>query len=331
MHPSFHSLAFLACWLPAQAALAQVPQSGAPPRRAHHSLVYDATGQRVLLSGGSTPLEGGQRFEFFNDLWAFDGTSWTPLGTSGDQMSGAALAFESRRGRVVSFGGYRGGVGSLGELRALEENAWRSLGRHPEIVAAEPGFVYDARRGRFVSFGGSAGRGQAHGDTWEYDGSTWTKAVLTGPPARQGHVMVFDERRGVTVVFGGMGTGPAGQRPPMLGDLWEYDGERWTQRQGAGPSPRAGAGAAYDARRGLVIVFGGTSSDGFLGDTWAWDGSVWRQLATSGPEPRAMGYLAYDARRDRVVLFGGRKGWPEGDLNDTWEWDGSAWREVGRR
>ena len=82
------------------------------------------------------------------------------------------------------------------------------------------------------------------------------------------------------------------------------------------------------ARRGLVIVFGGTSSAGFLGDTWSWDGTAWRQLATSGPEPRGMGYLAYDARRDRVVLFGGRKGWPDGDLNDTWEFESEVWQPA---
>ena len=91
---------------------------------------------------------------------------------------------------------------------------------------------------------------------------------------------------------------------------------------------RNGAGATFDSRRGLVIVFGGAGPGGFLGDTWSWDGTAWRKLADTGPEPRVMGYLAYDRNRDRVVLFGGRKGWPDGDLNDTWEWDGVSWKKV---
>ena len=301
-------------------------QGTVPPRRAHHALVYDETRGAVLLSGGSTPLDSGRRFEMFNDVWTFDGTRWTALPPSGDRMSGTSLVFDSRRGRVVSLGGYDGR--SRGDLREFSSGAWRGLGRHPGGPVAEPGFVYDRRRDVFVAFGGSAGPGQALGETWELSDTTWTRVAAAGPSARQGYVMVYDERRGVTVLFGGAGTVPRGQRPPMLNDVWEYDGRQWRQRPETGPSARASAGAAYDARRSLVIVFGGATPEGFRNDTWAWDGTAWRELSATGPEPRAMGYLAYDRRRDRVVLFGGRKGWPDGDLNDTWEWDGSSWRLI---
>jgi hypothetical protein len=85
------------------------------------------------------------------------------------------------------------------------------------------------------------------------------------------------------------------------------------QKQVAGPDPRNGAGAAYDSKRGLVILFGGAGADGFTEDTWSWDRTTWKKLADTGSEPRAMGYLEYDSNRDGVVLFGGRKGWPDGD------------------
>ena len=303
-------------------------QDSVPPRRGHHALEYDQGSRRVLLTGGSTPLEGGTRFAFFNDLWAFDGTRWTPLPVSGASMSGMRLAYDSRHGRMLSFGGYDG-RGSRGELRGLGATAWEELGRHPEVVAAEPGFVYDGGANRLVLFGGSAGRGQAKGDTWILTGGSWRKLAGQSPPARQGQVMVYDEKRNRTVLFGGMGSGPPGQRPPLLGDLWELDGERWIQREVAGgPGARSEVGAAYDSKRGRVILFGGAGETGFFGDTWSYDGSAWRKLADTGPEPRGMGYLAYDRARDRVVLFGGRKGWPDGDLNDTWEWDGQTWRRV---
>lgn len=278
------------------------------------------------MTGGSTPLDGGQRFQFFNDLWTFGDSSWRLLSESGERVSGIGLAYDDRRGQVFSFGGYNGQ--SLGDLRRLEGDKWQVLGRAPEIAAAEPGFVYDSKRDRFVMFGGSAGPGRALGETWEYDGSAWTRVAGTAPPARQAHAMTYDARRGRTVLFGGMGVGPQGQVPPTLGDTWEYDGTSWVPRDGPAPSPRHGAGVAYDSRRGLVILFGGLGADGFLGDTWAWNGMVWQQLSATGPEPRAMGYLAYDKRRDRVVLFGGRKGWPDGDLGDTWEWDGSRWQRF---
>ena len=311
-------------------AISSAPaQTTAPQKRAHHALVYDETRQRVLLTGGSTPTDSGRSFSFFNDLWDFDGTRWTSHAPSGTMVSGVALAFDSRQKRVLSFGGFTGRA-SIGELRVLENDTWRTIGTHADMQAAEPGFVYDSKRDRFVAFGGSTGPRQLLGKTWELVGSTWTE-VPTGtnaPPARQAHIMVFDERRGRTVVFGGMAAGPPGQPPPLLGDTWEFDGTTWTQRQTSGPPARNGAGATYDSKRGLIILFGGAGASGFLGDTWSWDGAAWKKLSDAGPPARAMGYIAYDKKRDRVVLFGGRSGYPNGDQNDTWEWNGSAWRRV---
>jgi hypothetical protein len=301
----------------------------APPKRAHHSLVYDEAGKRVLLWGGSSPYENGNCCAMFNDLWSFDGTQWTPLGEAGSRASGVQLTYDNRQRRVVGFGGYvGGGAPSLGDVRVLAGNAWSLVAKHPEIVAAEPGFVFDSHRNRFVAFGGSGGRGQAHGDTWEWDGTTWHKASVAGPPARQAHMMVFDSRRNRLVLFGGGGVSPPGQPPARLGDTWEFDGQSWKQFQAEGPAPRMSAGAAFDSKRGLVIIFGGMGADGMLNDTWAWNGTAWRKLADTGPDARAMGYLAYDSDRDRIVMFGGRKGWPN-DANDTWEFDGTTWKQVG--
>lgn len=319
---------------PASSLLAQAATSDIPPRRAHHAIVYDDAGGRVLITGGSSPFDNGNCCAMFNDLWAFDGTKWTALPPSGPAMSGMRLAFDPRAKRVVSFGGWIAGQ-SQTALRALHGAAWASLAPLTEMPAAEPGFVYDSQRNRFVAFGGSGGRGQVNGDTWEYDRSAWTKVVPAGagPAPRQAFVMVFDERRGRTVAFGGMGVATPPTPPAPLGDLWEYDGRAWTKiAAGDGPAPRHSAGATYDSKRNRVIVFGGLGAGGMLGDLWAWDGRAWTRLADAspdGPEPRAMGYIAYDRKRDRVVLFGGRKGWPN-DLNDTWEWDGTRWRRVGQ-
>jgi hypothetical protein len=319
------------------AALALVPclaaaprlasRADAPPARAHHALAYDPVTRRVLLTGGSTPRDSGRSFEFFNDLWAFDGRRWVELPASGDRLSGIRLAFDTRRSRLISWGGFDGSP--RGDLRVLEPDGWRTVGTFGDMSAAEPGAAYDTRRGRLVVFGGSAARGQARGETLEHDGTRWHRIDGAGPPARQAHVMVFDEKRGRVVVFGGMGSATAGDRPPMLGDTWEYDGARWTRLDVPGPSPRLSAGAAYDAARGMVVIYGGSGSDGLLGDTWGWDGTEWRRLSDEGPGRRAMGQLAYDAARDRIVLFGGRRGYPNGDLADTWEWDGTRWTRVG--
>ena len=313
-------------------SLAATPRSllreSSPPARAHHALAYDPVARRVVLAGGSTPRDSGRSFEFFNDLWAFDGRRWVELPASGDRLSGIRLAFDARRAQLVSWGGFDGSP--RGDLRVLEPDGWRTLGTYPDMRVSEPGTAYDTRRDRLVTFGGSASRGHAYGETWEHDGTRWHTIDVVGPPARQAHVMVFDERRGRVVMFGGMGAASAeGGRPPMLGDTWEYDGTRWIRFDVDGPSPRLAAGATYDARRGMVVIFGGSGSSGFLGDTWGWNGQAWRRLSAVGPPSRGMGQLAYDAARDRVVLFGGRRGYPNGDLADTWEWDGAQWTRFG--
>lgn len=300
--------------------------SPAPPRRAHRAMVYDGSRHAVLLAGGSTPLDQGQRFQFYGDLWALTDSGWRLVADPGDPRSGFTLAYDAQRREVWSFGGYNGEA--FGDLRVLRDGHWISAGQHPKVVAAEPGFVYDVARGRFVMFGGSGRPGGLSGGTWESDGTTWTAVTGPNPPARQAHAMVYDAARSVTLLFGGMAEVDGGKPPQQLGDTWQYDGRAWTHLEVTGPSPRASAGVAFDSRRGQVVLFGGLGGTGFLADTWTWDGKVWRQVAVTGPEPRAMGYLAYDARRDRVVLFGGRKGWPNGDLNDTWEWDGDRWTAL---
>ena len=73
--------------VPCLALVAGSPvREGTPPARAHHALAYDPATRRVMLTGGSTPRDSGRAFEFFNDLWAFDGRRWV-------ERSGVVEAF----------------------------------------------------------------------------------------------------------------------------------------------------------------------------------------------------------------------------------------------
>jgi hypothetical protein len=298
-----------------------------PPGRAHHTVFYDEARERVMVAGGGA-VDSRRNSSLFNDLWSFDGTTWTPLAPSGDPLAGMRIATDGQH-RAYSLGGFND-TAAVGVLRVLENDRWRRVGAHPSLVIAEGGFVFDAARSRFVAFGGS-GQGRTLPDTWEYDGTRWSKLAAASPPARSSHVMVYDPRRKRTVIFGGMGVRRGEDPAPIFADTWELDGTTWSQVQVAGPPPRLGAGAAFDSKRGVVLMFGGANHDGVLNDLWSWDGTSWKKLADGGPEPRVMGYIAYDKKRDRVVLFGGRRGVPDNsDLGDTWEWDAVSWRRVGR-
>jgi cysteine-rich repeat protein len=89
------------------------------------------------------------------------------------------------------------------------------------------------------------------------------------------------------------------------------------------PVPRHFSGAAFDVRRGRVVVFGGLDVDDQpLDDTFEWDGTRWiASLPAVSPPRRSQHVMAYDAARDQVVLFSGDTG-----TADTWIWQGGAWQ-----
>ena len=69
-------------------------------------------------------------------------------------------------------------------------------------------------------------------------------------------------------------------------------------QSGTGPSPRSSSAAAYDARRGAVVVYGGFEDIGgtvILDDTWQWDGNEWSLQPIGGAIPLLAHAMAYDA------------------------------------
>src|SRR5690242_3040459 len=73
---------------------------------------------------------------------------------------------------------------------------------------------------------------------------------------------------------------------------------RWTQAQ---PSPRTGHAMAYDAGRGVTVLFGGGDSNTNNSETWEWNGGAWTRRYRGGPSPRFGHAMAYDAARGVTV------------------------------
>jgi hypothetical protein len=162
-------------------------------------------------------------------------------------------------------------------------------------------------------------------ETWLYDGRGWQqRATAHAPPGNTGRIGCFDtvRRRFVLLI---------GNRSSSSMETWEWDGSDWALRATGGMLTRDGAAMAFDAARGVAVLFGGTrDGNGGLPDTWSWDGTAWRQVASGGPLPRWAHGMTFDSQRGVVVLFGGT-GRPFGNeitLGDTWEWNGVYWREY---
>src|SRR5215213_4557437 len=104
------------------------------------------------------------------------------------------------------------------------------------------------------------------------------------------------------------------------------------------PAGRTEAALAYDTKRSVAVLFGGTSSwtqaGGWksINDTWEWDGNDWSQIHPQhSPSSRYSASMAFDEKHGVTVLFGGMQPDASGQntfYDDTWEWDGTDWQEV---
>jgi hypothetical protein len=97
------------------------------------------------------------------------------------------------------------------------------------------------------------------------------------------------------------------------------------------PSPRSSLFVAYDSKRNLVLLFGGSNVDPCwkdcgepLGDTWIYDitANTWTQIKPpTAPSGRANAAMAYDVESDRIILFAGFISADTYAPLDTWSFD----------
>ncbi len=244
-----------------------------------------------------------------------------------------AIAFHPVQGGLVTYGGLQSTpTAVLDDTWSFDGTTWTLL---TPATTPPPRWghrmVYDSRRARIVTFGGRSPTTTATAnDTWEWNGVDWQQVVTANAPSpRAFYSMAYDSRRGVTVLYGtqsGSTIGTSG------GDqTWEYDGTNWTQAITATTPPGLEAPAmAYDAARGVTVMFGGwngTPPGTDYRTTYEYDGVDWRLVPTANAP--LTGYRAgcvYDEARGRVVVYGGYANATA--QTTTWEYDGNDWTAV---
>lgn len=241
----------------------------------------------------------------------------------------SSMTFDSARNRAVLLHADTGTY----SLRTWDGSAWTGQ----VLAGATPGpsmrtapIAYDTAGDRIMLFGGFDGARK--NDTWSWNGSSanWTAlAPAQKPSVRNGHAMVYDSARHRLVMTGGLYCFVPSAEP--CAGTWEFDGTNWAQIPGADYTPvRWRHAMAYDAARGVVVMFGGANATyaQAYADTWEYDGTAWT-LKTSAnglaPSARYSHTMAYDSARQKVVLYGGT-----GVAADAahWEWDGQNWTQV---
>ncbi len=303
----FATATFAQDWLLTRVA----PSGPAPSPRIDGTITYDAERFSLFLFGGSG--SGA-----LNDLWRFSLATerWEQLSPTGPlppARFGHTLVTDTRRNRIILFGGQARGFFS--DVWAFDPatNAWRQLAFDAAGPSNRYGHsaVYDDRGDRLIISHGFTNSGRFD-DTWafEFATNTWRNLTPSGtrPLRRCLHHSVLDSTRQRMYLFGGCASGFG---PCPLGDLWYFDLTRnqWTQvSNGPNPPAREHYGFAFDSRTDRVLVYGGTGA-GNLRDIWSFDAATnaWRAVSPAGaPAPALYRHqAAYVPERGATFFFGG--------------------------
>jgi hypothetical protein len=156
--------------------------------------------------------------------------AWKRVATEGPAgRARTAMAYDSKRGRVVLFGGASASPGPnqpqtfLADTWLWDGERWQKAADSIPPGRYAHGMVFDERAGVVLLYSGAAAHRNAPlSDMWQWDGERWTEIRLTGPTPgyRYQPVMVYDRARARTVLYGGMADAH---------DTWEWDGHGWQQ------------------------------------------------------------------------------------------------------
>ena len=247
-----------------------------------------------------------------------------------------SMVYDEARGVTLLYGGSVGAQSLLGDMWQWDGASWLEI----ELPAINPGprsaamTAYDHDAQKVYLFGGfvrESGITFTKADLWSWDGATWTleweaNGATPQPHGRSAAGFAYDSRRRKLVLHAGylFGSDYMG----YLSDLWEWDGQQWSQRtQGPNPGLISGHDLFFDAENERMLMVGRRrSATGDLCDFWAWDGDAWTQLSDPAPTARGGANFGFDRLRQRAVLAGGFLG--STYLHDAWVWEGAHWTRL---
>lgn len=276
-------------------------------------VAYDRDHATVWLFGGHI------HYWPRDEMWGWNGSRWRQHADAAPPpRSLPMMTYDARRARVVMFGGYGNGP-VLADTWEWDGAAWSLRASSGPSPRGGHTLTYDERRGKVIMFGGidldhqeNASAPVPLSDLWEWDGSSWQeKSVTPSPVGTFSAAVAYDRARGYTLVM-------------TNGQTWTWDGIAWTQLHPAHQPSAMNWGEtsmAYDARRGVVVLFARIWNQGFASEAWEWNGIDWIAKGTAPPGYR----LFYDPVRARVSLVEYSS---PGEQQRFWEWDGVAWTQV---
>lgn len=293
-----------------------------PSPRLYARMAFDeATGTGVLFGGRGAEDPATGLTHATDETWLFVRDQWVQQFPADrpSPRSAHSMVYDSKRGRVLLFGGrqesseIRGKFTLLNDLWAWQNGNWQQLETAgAPTIRQYTDLAYDRVRDRVVLFGGY--RYKADGkdieplyDTWEFDGTTWSE--VQGPsagPKVDKPLLAYDQARKETILVGI----DSEFKTEMY--RWDPSGKSWQKIAPETLPPCAHeATLSYQVHNQTILLTGGVCSGAtpLSEEVWEWNGTTWTKIdATLNgfAIDRANGAAyAYDTRENRFVRFGG--------------------------
>jgi len=216
------------------------PNQIGPDPRYNMAMAYDSNRAVTVLLGGR--IFNGQGMALIGDTWEYDGSSWQKVATTGPSpRENAGMAYDSKRGTVVLFGG-EDDNGNLSDTWEWDGNTWKLVATTGPSARYSPAMAYDPKRGVTTLVGGvleiTPRYLRLSGEIWTWDGTKWNNIIQHGEHPRPAYSMAYDSDRDRMIVIGEIDDSkpPMSPAPPQF--TWEWDGQSWTKQDAVGPFHR---------------------------------------------------------------------------------------------
>jgi antitoxin component YwqK of YwqJK toxin-antitoxin module len=327
--------------------------------RAAASLVYDSHRKVCVLIGGLGLTKTGL-LDLRSEVLEWNGKDWArasdkggsvkgTAAVAGPALYGAAAAYDEQRRCIVVHGGQVDTNTASKQTWVLQDGTWIKDSIESGVEVSFHAAVYDADARSVVLLQSESKQLQALIPEYHTWGSFWYSAgPLKNPSERREFAAAYDRLTREIVVFGGAipdGKGGVTVFRESLVLTDETDGDRaadtadfirmdsaapgWSVLDNgnfAGDSTQW-YGRAYDAKRGVMVLFGGSTKLGFVADTREFKDGAWTLMRPEhAPEAREKPVCWYDESRGRVMLYGGNT--LDKEFTDLWEWDGTDWKRL---
>ncbi|MEQ8274247.1 MAG: hypothetical protein RMA76_05310 [Deltaproteobacteria bacterium] len=341
----------------ARARLRWIERSPGPPARDRHAMVYAPSLGGVAMFGG---ISNAPDRHPLDDLWIWDGTTWTEIEKSGAWPPARALhalVYDERSGHLGVIGGVANEPIStrIDQLDAGFDDAWWFDGATWTRTATAantprgPGLAATGMRSEadvYVLSGAAPGAAPASAQTFVADATRWSDRTPSGavPPQTELQSLLYDPGRDLFWLYAAP-RGPSG-RPE--GETWFWSESGWRIVDQNPATGRAWA-AVFDVRRNEALLLadsGGPLIPGELAPRKYYfvnRGAGWTATSSTAkvqPRRHILGLpgnaLFYDRVRSRPVSLahddlGGPIGTAHFATQELYEWTAPTWTRVDRR